>query len=301
MLACLGMVQPQIIRISPGGKAAAPPEPMGLQSPVRVATDGGDVVYVGDSDLNKVVVLKVPHMIPIREIGIGGAVAGIAASAGRVYVGNQTLGRIEVYDTLGNFEFVLGGLGVHIPDPTELEVDPEQELLFAVDASAKTVWVFSLVGTGSLIRAISGPGLTCEEFQHPTGLTLDRLTHEVFVADFGSIDDSVGPRVSIFGYDGTFHDVVWGSGGAQGYHFSKPQGIVLGESGHVFVVDAWLGKVVVMDRVTCQPVATIGQFGTNPGELRLPLDLVIHGDAKDLYVVSNQTRSIQAYPAGGTR
>lgn len=278
--------------------------PAVFQSPVRLAEDSG-AVFVTDYDAQAVVVLTADGLVPLRRFAIKGLVTGIAASGGRVYVGNESQRHIEVWDQTGVYLWTLGGGRAIVGDPTDLAIDADRGLLFAVDGSTRDVKVFSLAGQGALIGTISGPGLDESRLQHPTGIALDPACKEIYVADFGSVDEGVEPRVAIFGYDGAFAGSISGNGGGHGYSFSKPQGIavVRGEKAdeptRVLVTDAWLGRVSIIDRTSGEQVGTIGTFGSQKGTLRLPLDVLVHGPDQDVYVVSNLTRAVEAFAKGG--
>lgn len=270
-----------------------------FESPTRITVDDSGRMFVTDYNMKAVVRIDPSDRRYLSSMRVEGKATGLAAGGGKVYVGNETLDRIEMFDVSGVYLGQFGGIAV--TDPTELAIDAEHDRLFAVDTGAKCIRAFSLGGMGALVSTISGPGLANHLLQHPTGLAVDAAAQEVYVADGGDIDNLIEPRIIVFGYDGTYHGMISGSGGTQGYYFSKPQGLALGESGHVFVVDAFLGRVAVMDRATGEEVATAGEFGQKPGQLRLPLDVVIYGENKDLYITSNQTRRVEVIAEGGKK
>ena len=270
-----------------------------FESPTRLAADELGRIFVTDYDQKTVSIIDPANMRVHTKFPIGGHVTGVAVAAGRVYAGNESLHRIEIYDESGRFIGVLGGEEETVADPADLAIDHARNLLFAVDGAAKCIKVFLLSGDGTLIATISGPGTGNDLLQHPTGLTIDPVAQEVYVSDFGDIENDVQPRVAVFGYDGAYHASISGSQGAQGYSFSKPQGLAIGESGHVFVADAWLGRVVVMDRNTGAQVTTIGEFGALRGQLRLPLDILILGEKRDLYVTASMDHKVEVFAEGG--
>lgn len=285
---------PPLSKMSP----SVTPAPV-LHSPVRAAEGAGGMVFVSDYEGRCIARYSPVAGRVVSTIEVGGKPTGVATLGTRVYVGNETTGGIEVYHTDGWFIEFLGGEDQFVLDPTDLAIDPTLNLLFAVDGEAKEIKVFGLEEGGTLIRTISGPGLEDHLLQHPTGIALDPVTGELYVADYGEIEEGVDPRVIVFGYDGSFHGSISGNAGAHGYYFSKPQGLAIGETGHVFVVDGWLGRVEVMDRATGAEVTRIGEFGTQRGQLRLPLDPIILGPNRDLYVTSNLTNRVVMFPEGG--
>ncbi len=270
-----------------------------FEAPTRLAADELGRVFVTDYDQKSVTILDPVKLKVLSKFPIAGNVTGLAVAAGRIYVGNETLHRIEIYDESGKLTGVLGGEAETVADPSDLAIDHAKSLLFAVDGGAKCIKVFTLSGDGTLIATIAGGGTGDNFLQHPTGLTIDPAAEEVYVSDYGDIENDVEPRVAVFGYDGGYRGSISGSHGAQGYYFSKPQGIAIGETGHVFVADAWLGRVVVMDRATGGQVTTIGEYGALRGQLRLPLDILILGENRDLYVTGSMDHKVEFFAEGG--
>jgi len=86
-----------------------------------------------------------------------------------------------------------------------------------------------------------------------------------------------------------------------GSRFSRPQGLAVDDSGHVYVVDCFSGEVLVFDRFTGKLLKTVGSYGTNPGQLRLPLDLVVSQRSRDIYVTNNQMKRIEVFKEGGLK
>lgn len=270
-----------------------------VTSPVRMAVTADGLLLVSDYDQQAVFTLDPGTRKIISVLPVGGRVTGVAASGERVFVGNETTGGIEIYDANSGFSGFLGGDQQFVLNPTDLTIDESADLLFALDGEDRNIKVFSLAGEGALVQTIAGPGMEEHLLQHPTGIAIDAAAQEIYVTDYGEIDQGVDPRVLIFGYDGVYRQSVSGNDGAQGFFFSKPQGIAIGETGHIFVADAWLGRVAVMDRATGEEVGRLGQFGQKRGQLRMPLDLLIFGPDRDLFVTSNLTGRVEVFHKGG--
>jgi DNA-binding beta-propeller fold protein YncE len=84
-----------------------------------------------------------------------------------------------------------------------------------------------------------------------------------------------------------------------GTRFSRPQGLAVDDSGHVFMVDCYSGEIMVFDRYTGQTLKTMAGYGTDPGQLRLPLDMVMNPSTKDIYVTNNRSATIEIFEKGG--
>lgn len=291
---------PVIAQVHPGGQTrVAPLKVPRLESPARIAATPDGKLIVSDYGQKAIAIVDPVHLSVISVIPTNGRVTGIATTNDRIYVGNQATGGIEIYSRAGTLLGFLGGAEQYILDARDLAIDRANNRLYAIDGIEKSVKVFDLAGDGTLVQTIAGPGLLEEQLQNPTGLALNFATSEVYISDFGEIEEEVDPRVLIFGLDGTFHESITGNGGAQGFFFSKPQGLAIGETGHVFVVDSFLGQVIVMDRATGEVVTRIGEHGSETGQLRLPVDVVIFGDNRDLMVLSNRNRRVELFPGGG--
>ena len=275
------------------------PQPAGLQSPARIAVDGMGNLLVSDR-WQKAIFTVSQNGRKVRKLfDVDGRPEAIGWLDTRIFVGNTAEQRMEVYSLQGTLLGVLGGAGTVVAGPTDLAIDAGLNRLFVVDKLAKDVKVFDIsTQLGTSLGTIGAVGLTPQEFQFPTGITIDPISQELYVSDFGDLD-VLDPRIMIFRYDGTFQAFIGSdSGGGQSYFF-RPQGLALGATGHVFVTDSWFGQVRVMDRASGALVGTIGAYGEGPGEMRLPLDLVIHGAGNDVFVTNNRLRRIEAYAQGG--
>ena len=56
---------------------------------------------------------------------------------------------------------------------------------------------------------------------------------------------------------------------------------------------------MAFDRFTGKTVKKMAGFGTEPGKLRLPLDLVIDPDTMDIYVTNNRSARVELFKDGG--
>ncbi len=108
----------------------------------------------------------------------------------------------------------------------------------------------------------------------------------------GSFGVNIPARVQIFDYDA--RDL----GGISGT-FSRPQGLAVDGSGHIFLADAFRGVVLVFDRATGSELKILGGFGSGPGQLFLPWDVVIDGTSKDVFVTSNRPGRVEVFRGGG--
>ena len=59
------------------------------------------------------------------------------------------------------------------------------------------------------------------------------------------------------------------------------------------------GEVIMLNRSTKENVKTIGTYGKEPGQLRIPLDVVINTKTKDVFVTNNRMSRIELFRQGG--
>ncbi|UCF19036.1 MAG: hypothetical protein JSU87_14055 [Gemmatimonadota bacterium] len=284
-------LRPDLVSVAPGE----------MQSPVRIAQDKQGRLYVSDYQSQSVVMLDAGGggVFVAAAFTVPGNPLGIEWAKGNLLlVGNATTRTVDVYRTTnGKWFYSLGGVGA-IGDPSDIAADSDRDLAFVVDGEAFAVKVFDL-RNGALLYTISGPGPGSYYLQNPTAIALDPSRGEVLVSDFG--DPAVSgspPSVKIYTYEGDHVKTLSGKSGMLGQKFSRPQGLAVDALGRILLVDAVAGEVLVLDRQTGNVLETYGTLGSGPGELWLPLDLVVD-DNQMLYVTNNRPRRVEVFSLGG--
>jgi len=264
-----------------------------LDSPVRITARGTASLLVTDYGLNSACELDRVSLVPTSCFAIAGKPLGIAATADRIFVGNETLHTIEVYDRNG---VKLSDMPGTFSIPTSLAVDDATGLLFILDSGTRTITV--LTYAGDPVRTITGDAAGNGMFVNPVALAVDPVRQEILVSDYGNVNSSFSPpaRIRIYTYAGVFVTAISGSSG-----FSRPQGLcVTGD--RIFVTDGWLGQVLLFTRLSSTQTAsagTLGSYGDGPGQLKLPLDVLVDPSSKDVYVTSNSAGRIERFEKGG--
>lgn len=271
-------------------------KPLRLRSPNRTAQMPSGHLLVSDHRLEGVAVWNPHTEQPVRLIRIPGRAMGVAMGWNRLFVGNARTGSVDVTNSGGRLLYVLGGEDGLVKRPSDLAIDLKRGLVFVSDTLGKKVWVFGY--RGDLVRTLPAPGEIA--LDQPTGLTVDPVREEVLVSDYGRAG-MFGSKawVRIYDYEGRHLDSINGSGQPKGFRFSRPQGLVVNEQGLIYLVDSLLGQVLVFDRDTLQGVERIGELGTAPGQLFLPLDAVIDPRTGDLYVTNNRNARVEVFPGQG--
>jgi DNA-binding beta-propeller fold protein YncE len=278
----------------------------GLYSPMRLDFGPDGNLLVSDYRLGMIVTLSRKTNEPIRWFALKGRPLGIAYLKGHIYVGNAVAGRIDVFSAAGIQFKKSSSFKTAVENPTDIAVDPGADLIFAADGSAKHVKVFDTKGQLVGVVPASDPGHTL--LAAPTGVAVDPARQEVLVSDYGNKGADIPARVQIFDYQGNYLDTIAGveAGGGMGMggwntkpRFSRPQGLAVDSAGHVFVVDCFSCEVLVFDRLSGKLLKTLGGFGSEPGQMRLPLDIVIQSNTKDLFVTNNRDARVEVFREGG--
>ena len=157
---------------------------------------------------------------------------------GNVYISDEALHRILVFNGLGEF---IDGWGVHgggdgeLNGPAGIAFDPDGNLLVA-DSQNNRVQRFTSDGTyvDSWGREGSGDG----EFNLPWGLTTDQEGNS-YIADWRN------DRIQKFDSDGK-HLATWGTSGQDQGQFSRPSGVALDDDGDIYVTDWGNERVQVL-------------------------------------------------------
>jgi DNA-binding beta-propeller fold protein YncE len=276
-----------------GGGGDPPPSvptlvitPGPMVSPVRLDLGNGGRGNLLVTDYAGSAVYRVDRNNPAvaeKLFAVRGRPLGIAqAGPLRVFVGNESTGRVELYTTSGR---LLGSYRSTAPMvPSDLVFDQLTRRLFVVDSAAGDVKVFNL--RGRVLQTIDGFG----EIFHPMGVAIDPQTRRIAISDFGDPDTGIEPSIQLFDYSGARLLKITGA-------FSSPRGLAFAGQ-RLLMVDALLGQVLVFDTTTGARLAAIGSFGTDPGQLLFPLDVAFDGASQKLYVTNNRLGRVTDLAAG---
>ena len=264
-----------------------------IHAPVRLAMlPDGDLI-VSDSRLEMILIVDYKSLKVKRWFGVGGKPLGVGYGRGMIYVGNETKKCIEVYNRSGK---MMRKFGEQLARPSDLAIDAEADRLFAVDTLGKVVKVFRLDGThvSNVPNIYPDTGILV----NPTGVTVDPVNQKLYVSDYGEERLGIKARIQIFSYFGDNIGTISGKQGWFSARFSRPQGLYV-SSGYLFMVDCFSAEIMVFDPSTGQILKVLGGYGTEPGKMRLPLDLVINSQTKDIFVTNNRLARIEVFAGGG--
>ncbi len=258
-----------------------------MLSPLAVCTDGGDRVFVADSNAQVLHVFNLRTRAyqrwapPEKRARFSQPVAVAYDPGGRVLVADSVAGVLFAFDASGAY---LGTLGDgRLLRPCGLAVDAAGGRVFVADSAAHQVVV--LTREDEEIGRLGGRGSGAGEFNFPTNIALDG-SGRVYVSD------TLNFRVQVFAADLTPLGQIGGKGDMPGY-FSQPKGLAVDAEGTLYVVDANFEAVQLFDAAGAL-LMTFGREGHGPGEFWLPAG--IHVDAAGrIWVADSYNRRVQVF------
>lgn len=290
-----------------------------MSSPIRI-TESPQGLMVGDYVGYSVVFLDPATLAVTDTITVAGKPLGVAWMNGRVYVGDERTGAIEVYEKTSSgmkntknsknpkkvVEWVQVSAsltGASLERPSDIAVDEGLGLLFVASRLGKMVQV--LDETGALVRTIGAANST-NPVGRPQGLALDRVGQRIFVSDDGGeectwMGCAPASLVHVYDYNGNFLGAISGNSGQAGYEFSRIQGVTVDSTGRVYLVDSWRGQVLVFDEVSTNSWTGIGTFGSKGAgvkELLLPMDVIFDEATSTVYATNTMKGRVEVFTMG---
>ena len=287
-----------------------------MSGPIRI-TESPMGLMVGDYTGYGVVFLDPATLAVTDTIAVTGKPLGVAWMNGRVYLGDERTGVIEVYEKTSSgmkntknqknskkivewTQISASLTGASLERPSDIAVDEELGLLFVASRLGKMVQV--LDETGTLIRTIGAADST-NPVGRPQGLALDRLGQRIFVSDDGGeectwMGCAPASLVHVYDYNGNFLGAISGNSGQATFGFSRIQGVTLDSTGRVYLVDSWRGQVLVFDEVSPNSWTGIGTFGSKGAgvkELLLPMDVIVDEASASVYVTNTMKGRVEVF------
>jgi sugar lactone lactonase YvrE len=258
--------------------AAVPAGGFGMYgSPVRMAVDGAGRVFVSDGTLRRVQVFS-NNGVFLRNQGNADQPVGLTVDgAGNLYVGDAGTGSVAVYSPSGAFLGYVGGGSGAFEYPGDMAVS-STGWIYVLDGKKAVVEAFPLdQGGGSPVSI--GQGI----LERPTGIAVDDAASEIYVSDHKA------RYVYVFSPGGTLLRSIR-LGSVFSARVLRPQGMSV-DAERLYIADAFNSAVAVYTKQgTFQEY--IGSYGTGPGEYRAPLDVIFDPDGKLLVADYNNSRIV---------
>lgn len=210
-------------------------------------------------------------------------------STGYIYVTDTNNGRVQVFDSNGNYLAQFGTYGTEdgqFRNAIGVAVNSTGHA-YVVDAENHCVKVFD--SNGNYLTKIGALGTDDGQFQHPIGIAINS-TDYVYVADTSS------HRVQVFDSNGNYL-AQFGTFGIANGRFYLPYDVAINGTGHVYVADTHNHRVQVFDS-DGNYLARFGTWGTGDGQFGFPVDLAINSTGY-VYVADSDTDRIQVFDPNG--
>ncbi|MDY7107325.1 MAG: SMP-30/gluconolactonase/LRE family protein [Planctomycetota bacterium] len=258
-----------------------------MLTPYAVCTDGGDRVFVCDSNAQCVHVFDLDRR-EYEQWRPPEATGGFSQPVGIVY---DTRDRLLVADSVAGVLFAFDGNGQYLGElarepllrPCGLAVDPRAGRIFVADTGAHQVVVLAIDGEER--TRIGRRGTALGEFNFPTNVAVDSAGR-LFVSD------TLNFRIQVFDHDLNAVRQIGEKGDMPGY-FSHPKGLALDSDDHLYVVDAHFESVQIFDREG-RLLLAFGEEGHGPGQFWLPTGIAISGDDR-VWIADSYNRRVQVF------
>jgi sugar lactone lactonase YvrE len=230
----------ELVRVIEGGVK------LGLRHPSNVAMTSDNRILVLDGVSNRVVIYSYEGKF-LSSFGKGGAAEtelsyplGMCLDAqDNIYIADSGNARVQIYDRDGKHRQQIKlpqSKTQKKPDPTDVVVDNQRQLLYVVDNENHQVLVYSLKEK-KFIHTIGGMSHKEDGFRWPFSLYIDQQG-VVYVVDV------VNTRVRIILPEEGFAmggDI--GSWGVEKGELFRPKGVAVNARGQVFIADSYLGVI----------------------------------------------------------
>lgn len=252
-----------------------------LVEPVRLALMPGARLLVSEYRTQTIKILDQRDLSVQWSLPVAGNPVAVAWGEGRIFVGNETAGRVEAYNFYGRLMTTYGAPG-SILLPNAVVFDAESSRVMVLDSFEKVIKVFALDGT--FLYPLTQTGA----LENPSAMSFDAARRLLLVSDFGGFSDNMfgKPSASVRYFDLSGTEQIRFNGLS-----ARPQGLGVDGSGHLYVVDSYESQVQVLDAASGAPLGLLSA----PGNLNLPLDVVYSPGTNKLYVTDNQNGRIASF------
>ena len=292
----------------------------GFNNPVDLAIGDDDTLYVLNRAGSDVAERMVSKRITICTVGedyfgefaYGGAAQGqmmwpcamVMSPDGKLFVTDEALHRISIFDTDGRFIDSWGTHGKNDGEfnrPSGIAFDSEGNLLVADGLNHR---IQRYTAEGRYLGGWGKQGVEPGELNTPWGITVD-IAGNVLVADWRN------DRIQKFDSDGK-PLATFGSGGGLEGQLSRPSGITVDEDCNLYIADWGNHRVQILNSEGRFIAAFRGSAGiskwsddyflANPDELeeRQKADLEPALDSSTIYDTRDESASIEKYFWGPT-
>ena len=211
----------------------------GFISPIGVAVDREDNIYVSEPELDKVIVFskKGDFLFEIKENLHRPTGVAINKNEGLLYVANTGGHNLSVYELNGKYLYTFGERGRETGRfnyPTDIHID-NQGFIYVTDSMNFRIQIFDKYRR--FFSAFGSHGDGSGSFARPKGVSVDSEGH-IYVVD------ALFDAVQIFDREGRFL-LSFGSSGHENGKFWLPSGIFVDNGDRIYVSDSFNKKVQI--------------------------------------------------------
>ena len=211
----------------------------GFVSPIGVAVDREDNIYVSEPELDKVIVFskKGDFLFEIKENLHRPTGVAINKNEGLLYVANTGGHNLSVYELNGKYLYTFGERGRETGRfnyPTDIHID-NQGFIYVTDSMNFRIQIFDKYRR--FFSAFGSHGDGSGSFARPKGLSVDSEGH-IYVVD------ALFDAVQIFDREGRFL-LSFGSSGQEKGKFWLPSAIFVDSSDRIYVSDSFNKRVQI--------------------------------------------------------
>lgn len=246
--------------------------------PTRLALGPAGEIYMTDARVGSVYVYDSSGSLsaPVAEYKFAIKPLCIAVDmAGFLYVGNSEKASVEKYAPDGSLVSIFGLNEIRMPNDAVLDADGN---LYVADSRSNVIWVYR--PNGQLLRTIRTGNL-----EFPSAVDIDYVDDgnggtvgELYVADrehyLVKVYDLAGNYLREFGGFPIKSGMLGTSWDWEG-RFVSMADLVIGPGGNLFVLDNYMINIQELDPVSGTFVRSMGEAGTGPGQMKLPIDMLI--------------------------
>jgi DNA-binding beta-propeller fold protein YncE len=290
-----------------------------VTNPRGIAEGPSSQVLVADRTASSIIALDSSTLDTVWSFLLPpeGKPFGLATYGRLVFVGNTETHNVEVYKLSPNkkdplqpmmleFQYNLGftppGQLGSLERPNSIAVDAKKNRVFVLDAGDRKIKVFDVRGALlDIITPTDNQGLLL----NPVSIAVDSRRQEVLISDFGDPSGffSVARpgRILIYSTDGQYLSQINGNGSTNSAtRFVRPQGLAVTPSGRILVAEALGSRILVLDRKNGALLGEIGSPGSDPGQLRVPVDLFLDSRTGDVFVSNSRgARRVEVFRGAG--
>ncbi len=245
-----------------------PEDPLAIKNqllfPTRLAFGSDGKLYVSDAKVGSVFIYD-PDLNLIGELkDLNTPLAVGVDDLGNFYVGSDGLDIVEVYDSTGNKLRDIGAGTIKMPNGLAFD---QSGILYVADSRVNAVLKFDATN-GDLLGTI-GAG----ELRFPIAVAI--AGGELYVAD------QANNLVRVFDLQGNLVRSLGGNigQGMMGYkwqgRFVRLQSVAIDGLGRVHALDSHMSRIQILNALSGDYIDSYGTEGTEPGQLRLPLDIAL--------------------------